>query len=162
MSNTDQPILINGESEPSKPGQPVEAIIRLDNGGWRLKILTAVISKPLYWSFIGILAICAFTGSIRPEDRHNIWLAGADSNHQQRLEQMVAKLKDGQVVSDHSECWFGIGLMLVQKELNDYVNQGELAKTSRNNCIACSVFPFFANESAFRITWSSFILITAK
>ena len=64
----------------------------------------AVISKPLIWSFIGISAITAFTGSISSEDRYNIWLAGADTRPQQWLEQLVADLRDGQVVSDDSEC----------------------------------------------------------
>ena len=72
-----------------------------------MKTLIAVFSKPLIWSFIGISAISAFGGSISSEDRYNIWLAGADARHQQQLDQMVADLRDGQVVLNDSECGCG-------------------------------------------------------
>ena len=98
-----------------------------------MKILTAVFSKTLSWSFIGITAISAFNGSISSEDRYNIWLAGADARHQQWLEQMVAELRDGQVVSDDSECGCGTGVMLVQEELYEYVKQGELTEGQASN-----------------------------
>ena len=98
-----------------------------------MKILTAVISKPLIWSFIGITAISAFTGSISSEDRYNIWLAGADTRHQQWLEQMVADLRDGQVVTNDSECSCVTGVMLVQEELYEYVKRGELTEGQASN-----------------------------
>ncbi len=98
-----------------------------------MKTLIAVISKPLIWSFIGISAIFTFGGSISSEDRYNIWLAGADHRHQQRLEQMVAELRDGQVVSDDSECGCGTGVMLVQEELYEYVKRGELTDDQVSN-----------------------------
>ena len=82
-----------------------------------MKTLIAVISKPLIWSFIGISAISAFTGSISSEDRYNIWLAGADTRHQHWLDQLVAELRDGQIVINDSECGCGTGVMLVQEEL---------------------------------------------
>ena len=68
-----------------------------------MKILTAVFSKPLIWSFVGITAISTFGGSISSEDRYNIWLAGADARHQQWLEQLLADLRDGQVISSSNE-----------------------------------------------------------
>lgn len=98
-----------------------------------MKILNAVFSRPVVWSFICISAISAFTGSISFEDRYNIWLAGADTRHQQRLEQMVADLRDGQVVSSSNECGCGTGVMLVQEELNEYVKRGELTEGQASN-----------------------------
>ena len=98
-----------------------------------MKILTAVFSKPLIWSFIGIIAISAFGGSISFEDRYNIWLAGADHRQQQRLEQTVADLRVGQVVSDDSEGGWGTGVMLVQEELYEYVKRGELTEGQATN-----------------------------
>ena len=98
-----------------------------------MKILTAVFSKPLSWSFIGITAISAFTGSISSEDRYNIWLAGADTRHLQWLDQMVADLRDGQVVINDSECGCGTGVMLVQEELHEYVKRGELTEGQASN-----------------------------
>lgn len=93
-----------------------------------MKILTAVISKPLIWSFIGISAISAFGGSISSGDRYDIQLAVADSRHQQWFEQMVDGLRDGQVVSDEDECWCLTGAMLVREELYEYVKRGELTE----------------------------------
>jgi len=46
---------------------------------------------------------------------------------------MVVKMREGQLVGDHSECWFGTGLMLAQKELNEYVKQGELEEGQASN-----------------------------
>jgi hypothetical protein len=106
-----------------------------------VKILTAVFSKPLSWSFIGITAISAFTGSISSEDRYNIWLAGADARHQQWLEQMVADLRDGQVVSDDSECGCGTGVMLFQEELYEYVKRGELTEGQASNYCPFRLIP---------------------
>ena len=106
-----------------------------------MKILTAVISKPLIWSFVGITAISAFTGSISYEDRYNIWLAGADARHQQWLEQMVAELRDGQVVSDDSECGCGTGVMLVQEELYEYVKRDELTEGQASNYCPVRLIP---------------------
>ena len=106
-----------------------------------MKILTAVFSKPLSWSFIGITAISAFTGSISSEDRYNIWLAGADTRHQQWLEQMVADLRDGQVVSDDSECGCGTGVMLVQEELYEFVKRGKLTEGQVSNYCPFRLIP---------------------
>ena len=98
-----------------------------------MKTLIAVISKPLIWSVIGVSAISAFGGSISSEDRYNIWFAGADSRHQQWLEQMVAELRDGQVVSDDSECGCGTAVMQVHSELYEYVKRGELTEGQVSN-----------------------------
>ena len=98
-----------------------------------MKTLTAVISKPLIWSFIGILAISAFTGSISSEDRYNIWLAGADTRHQHWFDQLVAELRDGQVVLNDSECGCRTGVMLVQEELYEYVKRGQLTEGQASN-----------------------------
>ena len=98
-----------------------------------MKTLTAVISKSLIWSFIGITAISAFTGSISSEDRYNIWLAGADARHQQQLDQMVADLRDGQVVINDSGCGCRTGVMLVQDELYEYVKRGQLTEGQASN-----------------------------
>ena len=112
-----------------------------------MKTLIAVISKPLIWSFVGITAISAFTGSISSEDRYNIWLAGADARHQQWLEQMVAELRDGQVVSDDSECGCGTGVMLVQEELHEYVKRGELTEGQASNYCPYSGLEMVVHEN---------------
>jgi hypothetical protein len=98
-----------------------------------VKILTAVFSKPLIWSVIGILAISAFTSSISSEDRYNIWLAGTDARHQEWLEQMVVELRDGQVIISSNECGCGTGVILVQEELYEYVKRGELTEGQASN-----------------------------
>ena len=107
--------------------------MKLCNGGWKVKILTAVISKPLIWSVISISAISSFTGSISSEDRYNIWLAGADTRHQHWLDQLVAELRGGQVVSSSNECGCGTGVMLVQEELYEYVKRGQLTEGQASN-----------------------------
>ena len=112
-----------------------------------MKILTAVFSKPLSWSFIGISAISAFTGSISSEDRYNIWLAGADTRHQQWLEQMVADLRDGQVVTNDSECSCVTGVMLVQEELYEYVKRGELTEGQASNYCPYREMEMVVNEN---------------
>ena len=112
-----------------------------------MKILTAVFSKPLFWSFIGILVISAFGGSITSEDRYNIWLVGADNRYQQRLEQMVAELRDGQVVINDSECGCGTGVMLVQEELHEYVKRGELTEGQASNYCPYSGLEMVVHEN---------------
>ena len=74
------------------------------------KLLFAIF-RPNVWFFIGI---SSFSGSISFEDQYNIWLAGADSRHQQWLEQMVVELKGGKVVSSDDECFCGTRVILVQ------------------------------------------------
>lgn len=98
-----------------------------------MKIPTAVISKPLICSFICIALISALSGSIRFEDRYHIWLAAADSRHQQWLEQMVAELRDNQVVNSSNECGCGTVVMQVHSELYEYVKRGELTEGQASN-----------------------------
>ena len=106
-----------------------------------MKILTAVFSKPLIWLFAGLLVAVSLTGSMSLMDREKIWLAGADARHQQWLEQMVADLRDGQVVSDDSECGCRTGVMLFQEELYEYVKRGELTEGQASNYCPFRLIP---------------------
>ena len=47
-----------------------------------MKILTAVFSKPLSWSFAGLLVAVSLTGSMSLVDREKIWRVVMSVKHQ--------------------------------------------------------------------------------
>ena len=93
-----------------------------------MKILTAVISKPLIWSLAGLLVATALEGSMSLMDREKIWRVGMSVKHQNWWNQTLARLKDGQVVLDQPQCGWSL-----QPSFEKYIQSGELTEEQASN-----------------------------
>jgi len=93
-----------------------------------VKILTAVISKPLIWLFAGLLVAVSLTGSMSLMDREKIWRVGMSVKHQNWWNHTLARLKDGQVVLDQLQCGWSL-----QPSFERYIQSDELTEEQASN-----------------------------